>query len=47
MRAVVEGSGMESSGYGVVSVHDDGRLAVKGFRAQSGYMLRRKTARAG
>ena len=47
MRAVVEGSGMESSGYGVVSVFDDGRLAVKGFRAQSDYKLKRNTEQAG
>jgi alkaline phosphatase len=47
MRAVVEGSGMESSGYSVVSVFGDGRLAVKGFRAQSGYNIGRETERPG
>jgi alkaline phosphatase len=47
MRAVVEGSGMESSGYSVVSVFADGRLAVKGFRAQSGYNIGRETERPG
>lgn len=37
MRAVIEGSGPENNGYSVVSVYADGRLAVKGFRAQRDY----------
>ena len=41
MRAVVEGSGPENSGYAMVSVFGDGRLVVNGFRAQSDYSVRR------
>jgi alkaline phosphatase len=37
MRAVVEGSGLESSGYGIVSLYEDGRAVVEGFRAQKSY----------
>jgi alkaline phosphatase len=37
MRAVVEGSGAYNSGYSVVSVFADGRVHVKGFRAQREY----------
>jgi hypothetical protein len=37
MRAVIEGSGAENNGYSVVSVYPDGRLALKGFRAQRDY----------
>jgi alkaline phosphatase len=40
MRAVVEGSGVESSGYSLVSVFSDGRLRVEGFRAQHEYSIR-------
>jgi alkaline phosphatase len=40
MRAVVEGSGVESSGYSVVSVFSDGRVRVEGFRAQHEYSIR-------
>jgi alkaline phosphatase len=39
MRAVVEGSGPESSGYGIVSIFDGGRLHIQGFRAQRPYAL--------
>jgi predicted phosphodiesterase len=39
MRAVIEGSGVENNGYGVVSVYADGRVAVKGFRAQRDYSI--------
>jgi hypothetical protein len=39
MRAVIEGSGLENNGYSVVSVFEDGRVAVKGFRAQRGYAV--------
>jgi len=37
MRAVIEGSGSDSNGYGLVSVYKDGRVMVKGFRAQRSY----------
>jgi hypothetical protein len=40
MRAVVEGSGQASSGYGIVSVFGDGRVQVDGFRAQTRYQWR-------
>ena len=39
MRAVIEGSGPENNGYSVVSVYGDGRVAVKGFRAQRDYTV--------
>jgi alkaline phosphatase len=39
MRAVIEGSGLENNGYSVVSVYRDGRVAVKGFRAQRDYSV--------
>ena len=37
MRAVIEGTGSESSGYAIASVYTDGRVQVKGFRAQRPY----------
>jgi alkaline phosphatase len=40
MRAVVEGSGIESNGYSIVSLYQDGRAAVEGFRAQKNYSMR-------
>jgi alkaline phosphatase len=39
MRAVIEGTGLESNGYGIVSLFEGGRLAVKGFRAQRDYSI--------
>jgi alkaline phosphatase len=39
MRAVIEGSGVENNGYSVVSLFGDGRIAVKGFRAQRNYSM--------
>jgi alkaline phosphatase len=39
MRAVIEGSGSENNGYSVVSVFRDGRVEVKGFRAQRDYSV--------
>jgi alkaline phosphatase len=39
MRAVIEGSGLENNGYSVVSVFEDGRIAVKGFRSQRDYAM--------
>lgn len=38
-RAVIEGSGPENNGYSLVSIHRDGRLSVKGFRAQRTYQF--------
>lgn len=39
MRAVIEGSGPDNNGYSIVSVFEDGRLIVKGFRAQQNYQI--------
>ena len=37
MRAVIEGTGFDNNGYGLVNVYADGRLMVQGFRAQRSY----------
>jgi hypothetical protein len=37
MRAVIEGTGLDNNGYGLVHVYADGRLMVQGFRAQRTY----------
>jgi alkaline phosphatase len=37
MRAVVQGSGAENSGYALVSVYRNGAVAVEGFRDQRSY----------
>jgi alkaline phosphatase len=39
MRAVIEGSGVDNNGHSIVSVYTDGRVAVKGFRAQRDYAV--------
>lgn len=39
MRAVIEGSGAESNGYSIASVYRDGRIHLKGFRAQKPYEI--------
>jgi predicted phosphodiesterase len=42
MRAMVEGQGLENSGYSIVDVGGDGTLRIEGFRLQKSQVLRRK-----
>ena len=37
VRAVVEGPGEDNNGYGMLSLHCDGKLAIEGFRKQKDY----------
>jgi len=37
IRAVVEGPGEDNNGYGMLSMHGDGKLVIEGFRKQKDY----------
>jgi alkaline phosphatase len=44
LAAMVEGSGPENSGYSVLRVHDDGTLALSGWRKHAAHPFAAKTA---